>query len=68
MLVPCLAWVGIPFMLVISVLMIVTVVVLTLTTWEKEQGWRRGSVLAILGFHLTGTARGNSPGGVQAGD
>lgn len=42
MLVPCLAQVGIPFVLVMSVFVIVTVVVPKLTTWEKEQGWKGG--------------------------
>lgn len=42
MLVSCLAQVSPEFVLVITVLMIVTVVVWTLTTLEKEQGWMRG--------------------------
>lgn len=50
MLVPCPARVGIPFMLVMSVLMIVTVVVATLTAWEKEQGWRRGWIKSVWLF------------------
>lgn len=44
----------IPFVLVISVLVVVTGVVAASTTWEKEQGWRRGwikSVWVILSFH-----------------
>lgn len=42
MLVSCLAQVSTEFVLVITVLVIVTVVVWTLTTLEKEQGWMRG--------------------------
>ena len=42
MLVSCLAQVGTEFVLVITALMIVTVVVRTLMTLEKEQGWMRG--------------------------